>query len=74
MVETHLKWVGHVWRRPIGISIKRVDQMEGSMIISGRERFRKTRDKINKKDLVVRNFVYEHNLRFSIMILFDSYS
>ena len=27
MVEFHLRWFGHVWKRPIEVPVKRVDQM-----------------------------------------------
>ena len=30
MVESRLRWFGHVWRRPIEALVRRVDQMEGS--------------------------------------------
>ena len=32
MVESSLKWFGHVWRRLIEAPVKRADQMEGSPI------------------------------------------
>jgi hypothetical protein len=38
MVETRLRWFGHVERRPVDSMVRRVDQMYGSQItrISGR--------------------------------------
>jgi hypothetical protein len=38
MVETGLKWFGHVERRPVDVLVRRVDQMEDSQIIRGRSR------------------------------------
>ena len=51
MVESHLRWFGHVQRRPIEASVKRVDQIDGSSIARRRERPRKNIDKIIKRDL-----------------------
>ncbi|KAF1897828.1 hypothetical protein Lal_00032588 [Lupinus albus] len=31
MVESRLRWFGHVWTRPLEAPIKRVDQMEKEM-------------------------------------------
>jgi len=36
MVETRLRWFGHVERRPVDSVVKRVDQMEGGQITRGR--------------------------------------
>lgn len=38
MVETRLKWFGHVERRPLDYLVKRVDQIEGSQITRGGQR------------------------------------
>ena len=38
MVETRLRWFGHVERRRVGYGVRRVDQMEDSeKITKGRE-------------------------------------
>jgi hypothetical protein len=42
MVEARLRSFGHVERRPVDFIVRRVDQMEGSQITSGRGRPRKT--------------------------------
>ena len=48
MVETRLRWFGHVERRPMDSIVRRVDQMEGSQITTGWGRPRKTiRETIN---------------------------
>jgi hypothetical protein len=41
LVETRLRWFGHVERRPMDSVVRRVDQMEGSQITKGRGRPRK---------------------------------
>ena len=37
MVESRLRWFSHAWRRPIGVLVRRADQMEGSLIAIERE-------------------------------------
>ena len=37
MVESHLKWIGHIWRKPIEASVRRIDQIEGNLIVKERE-------------------------------------
>ena len=36
IVKFRLRWFVHVWRRPIESLVRRVDPMEGSLIIRGR--------------------------------------
>jgi len=38
LVKTHLRWFGHVQRRPLDALIRRVDQMVENLIIRGRGR------------------------------------
>ena len=45
MVESHFRWFGHVCRRAVGASIRRVDQMEGNTITRGRGKLKKIIDK-----------------------------
>ena len=51
MVESCVRRLGHVGRRPIEALVRRVDQMEGILIVNGRERPRKIIDEAIKKDL-----------------------
>ena len=51
MVESHLRWFGHVWRRLIEVSVRRVDQMKSSPIVRDREAPKKTIGKTTKRDL-----------------------
>ena len=51
MVETRLRWFGHVERRPVNSAVRRVDQMEGSQITRGRGRPRKIIRETIRKDL-----------------------
>jgi hypothetical protein len=53
MMETRLRWFGHVERRPIGSVVRRVDRMEGSQITRGGGRPRKTIRETIKKDLEI---------------------
>jgi hypothetical protein len=67
MVETRLKWFGHVERRLLDSIVRRVDQiMEGSQIDRGRGRPRKTVRETIKKDLEInelyRNIVFDGTL------------
>lgn len=50
MVEFSLKWFSHVRRRPIKAPIRKVDQMEESLIVTGRGRSRKNLGEPIKKD------------------------
>ncbi|KAM7518030.1 hypothetical protein LguiB_016992 [Lonicera macranthoides] len=56
MVEFRLRWFGHVWRRPVDAVVRRVDHMEGSLVVRGRERPRKTIGETIKKDLEANGF------------------
>ena len=40
-----------MWRKPVEVIIRRVDQIEGSPIVRGRERPKKTIGEIIKRDL-----------------------
>ena len=51
MVEFCFRWFGHVWRRLVEATIRRVDQMEGSSITRGRCKQKETIGKSIKKDL-----------------------
>jgi len=53
MVETRLRWFGHVERRLVDFVVRRVDQMEGSQITRGSGRPRKTIRKTIRKDLEI---------------------
>ena len=55
MVESRLRWFGHVWRRPAETLVRRVDQRENSPIIRGRGRLKKTISETIKNDLIVNN-------------------
>jgi hypothetical protein len=71
MVETRLRWFGHVERRLMDFLVRRVDQMEGSWITGGRGRPRKT----IKKDLEIneldRNMVFDRKLWCLLIHLAD---
>ena len=56
-VKTRLRWFGHVERRPVDSVVRRVGQMEGSQITTGKGRPIKTRRETIKKDLW---FLIEH--------------
>jgi len=53
MVETRLRWFGHVERRLVDLVVRRVDQMEGSQITRGRGRPRKNTRETIKKDIEI---------------------
>jgi len=53
MVETRLKWLWHVERRPVDSVGRRGDQMDGSQITRGRGRPRKLIRETIKKDLEI---------------------
>jgi hypothetical protein len=42
MVETRIRWFGHVERKPVDFVVRRVDRIKGSQITRGRGRPRKT--------------------------------
>ena len=41
VVESPVRWFGHMWRRPIEALVRRVDQIESSLINRGRGRPKK---------------------------------
>jgi len=53
MVENRLRWFGHVERRPIGVVVRRADQMDESQIRRGKGRTRKIIRETIRKDLEV---------------------
>ena len=66
MVESHLRWFGHVWRRLVEAPIRKVNQMEGSLIARDRGRTRKTTCETIKRDLDFNslnvNMIYDKTL------------
>jgi hypothetical protein len=62
MVETRLRWFGHVERRHVDFVVRRVDQIEGSQIIRGRGSPGKTIRETIKKDLEINEL--ENNMVF----------
>jgi hypothetical protein len=66
LVENRLRWFGHVERRPVDTVVRRVDQMEESLVKRGRGRPRKTIREPIRKDLEVNeldlNLVYDRTL------------
>ena len=52
MVKNRLRWFGHVQRRPIEVSMRRVDQTTWSSIKRGRERPRILVELIDRSLLV----------------------
>jgi len=54
MVESNLRWSGHVWRKLVEALIRRVDLMENILIVRGRRRKIIGRQ-IIKSDLEVSN-------------------
>ena len=53
MVESRLRWFGHVRRRPIEHPVRRVDEMEDGQRAKGRGRPKKTIHEVVKRDLHV---------------------
>ncbi|KAL4380295.1 hypothetical protein AHAS_Ahas04G0019200 [Arachis hypogaea] len=53
MVESHLRWFGHVRRRPIEHPVRRVDEIEDGQRAKGRGRSKKTIHEVVKRDLHV---------------------
>ena len=50
MVESHIMWFRHVWKRPIKVTVRRVNQMEYSPIASDKRRSRKNMGETIKRD------------------------
>jgi len=73
MVETRLRWFGHVERRPVNSAVRRVDQMEGSQITRGRGRPRKTTRETIRKDREI-NELEKDMVFIERYALFDSCS
>ena len=59
LVETRLRWFGHVQRRPLEAPVRRVDQMEDNPIIRGKGRPKKTIEETIKSDLIINNLTIE---------------
>ena len=59
LVETRLRWFGHVQRRPLEAPVRRVDQMEDNSITRGRGRPKKTIEETIKSDLIINNLTLE---------------
>ena len=59
LVETRLRWFGHVQRRPLEAPVRRVDQMEDSPITRGRGRPKKTIGETIRMDLAINNLTVE---------------
>ena len=55
LVETRLRWFGHVQRRPLEAPVRRVDQMVENPIIQRRGRPKKTIQETIQKDLAINN-------------------
>ena len=55
MVETRLRWFGHVQRRPVEAPVRRVDCMSFSPVRRGRGRPKRTLGELIKQDLVLNN-------------------
>ena len=76
MVESRLRWFGHVCRRPVEAPIRRMDQIEGSTLTRGRGRPRKTIGETVKKDLHVNglniNMIYDRALWHRLIHVADS--
>ena len=51
MTETRLRWFGHVQRRPLEASVRKVDQIVFSPIRKGRGRPKRTLGEVIKRDL-----------------------
>ncbi|KAF1869372.1 hypothetical protein Lal_00018467 [Lupinus albus] len=66
MVASRLRWFGHVWRRPIEASVRRVEQMEASPTPRGRGRPRKTISEMIKKDLILEINIVNYKKVFSL--------
>jgi len=53
VVEIRLRWFGHVERKLVDTVVRRIDQMEGSQVIRGRGRPRKSTRETMWKDLEI---------------------
>ena len=66
MVESRLRWFGHVRRRPEEAPVRRVDQMPSSLVIRGRGRPKRTIDETIRRDLkfndLNENMVFDRTL------------
>ena len=62
-IETQLRWFGHVQRSPLEASRRRVDDTVFSLLWSGKERSKRTLDKIIERDFMVNNIL--NNLVFN---------
>ena len=63
IVENHLRWFGHVQRRELDEPIRIVDQIVWSPFKRGRERTKKTLNKIVQQDLLINDLsmTIKHN-------------
>ena len=55
MVESRLRWFGHVQRRPLNTPVRKVDQIIWSPVNRGRERPKRTLNEVIKRDLLINN-------------------
>jgi hypothetical protein len=66
LVENKLRWFVHVERRPVDAVVRRVDQMEESLVKRGRGRHKNTIRETIRNDLEVNeldpNMVYDRTL------------
>ena len=58
MVESRLRWFGHVWRRSVDAPIRQVDQIEDSPVVRGRGRPWQTIGHV-KRDLEINGLFME---------------
>ena len=59
LVETCLRWLGHVQRRPMDAPVHRVDQMVENPIIQRKDRQKKTIQETIQKDLAINNLTVD---------------
>nr|KYP34423.1 Retrovirus-related Pol polyprotein LINE-1 [Cajanus cajan] len=66
LVESRLRWFGHVWRRPADAPVRRVDEMEATVGARRRGRPRKTIGETVLKDMEInalsREMIYDRSL------------
>ena len=62
-IATQLMWFGHVQRSPLEALGRRVDDTVFSLLWSGKERSKRTLDKIIERDFMVNNIL--NNLVFN---------
>lgn len=74
MVESHLRWFGHVRRRLLVTLVRRVDLIEGSPMIRGRGRLRKTLGETIKNDLDLNGESEDMVFDKNTVVVFDPYS